>query len=61
MLTSAACFGNILLIWHLVSALCGRGADKLDWYAQIRAYFDKEHPPFEYDFHRQRVARRRRS
>ena len=25
-------------------------AGKRDWYAQIRAYFDKEHPIFDYDF-----------
>lgn len=25
-------------------------AGKRDWYAQIRAYFDKEHPIFDYDY-----------
>ena len=28
---------------------------KLDWYAQIRAYLDKEHPVFEYEYMAQRA------
>jgi len=43
----------------LVSVPCVRCVGKRDWYAQIRAYFDKVHPPFEYDFHKQRITRRR--
>lgn len=28
---------------------------RLDWYAQIRAYLDKEHPEFEYEYNAQRA------
>ncbi|KAK9827988.1 hypothetical protein WJX81_005593 [Elliptochloris bilobata] len=30
-------------------------ARKMDWYAQIRAYFEKEHPFFDYNFYASRV------
>ena len=43
-----------LLLSH--SALC---AGKNDWYAQIRAYLGKEHPVFDYDFHKQRIEVRK--
>jgi hypothetical protein len=36
---------------------CAR-AGRRDWYSQIRAYFDKEHTMFEYDFFKQRITRR---
>ena len=32
-----------------------RVAGKIDWYAQIRAYLEKDHPEFEYDYNAQRA------
>ena len=49
--TAAARSHNTATLMQCVWGAVG----KLDWYAQIRAYLDKEHPVFEYDYNAQRA------
>ena len=49
--SAAACSHNTAVVMHCVC----RAVGKLDWYAQIRAYLDKEHPVFEYEYNAQRA------